>query len=96
MVTDETFYLPVSCLLGDAAYGMSSLKGIWCNAAAIIHQLCSHEAQVLGQQSLHSFLSLQVLLSADLDFDHPESNRDISRLQGTKPKVRQAGYQVVI
>ncbi|KYO38780.1 store-operated calcium entry regulator STIMATE isoform X2 [Alligator mississippiensis] len=38
----------------------------------------------------------QVLLSADLDFDHPESNRDISRLQGTKPKVRQAGYQVVI
>ncbi|KFV82621.1 Transmembrane protein 110, partial [Struthio camelus australis] len=38
----------------------------------------------------------QVLLSPDVDFDHSESDQDISGLQGTSPKMKQPSYQVVI
>uniref|UniRef100_A0A8B9P6E8 Transmembrane protein 110 n=1 Tax=Apteryx owenii TaxID=8824 RepID=A0A8B9P6E8_APTOW len=38
----------------------------------------------------------QVLLSPDVDFDHSESDQDISGLQGTSQKMKQPSYQVVI
>ncbi|NXN13849.1 STIMA regulator, partial [Indicator maculatus] len=38
----------------------------------------------------------QALISADMDFDHSESDQDISGPRGTSQKMKQPSYQVVI